>query len=120
MEYKVLLDKKSNFREAGTEEQSQFILSIIEALDIPFEWDSSTTFTIMDKLRLKKLCNQYNISIIDDTDGNAKIYLEGQVIAEWHKPSFILREDLGQIDPKKRLYIEMKCSFSSMFEENNN
>jgi len=116
MEYTILLDKNAKIREIEAEEQTRFVVSIIEALEIPFEWDSNQTFTILDKVRLRKLLNQYNISVIDDMEGGLKIFLERELIAEWKKPFYVLREDPSQIDPKKKLYIEMKCSFSSMFE----
>lgn len=117
MEYTVLLDKNSNIREIETEEQTRFVLSVIEALEIPFEWDANKSFTVFDKVRLRKTLGQYNISIVDDMEGGLKIYLEHQIVADWKKPFFILKEDLTEIDPRKKLYIEMRCSFSSIFEE---
>lgn len=117
MEYVVLLDKSTNIREVEAEEQTRFVISIVEALEVPFEWDSNESFTILDKLRLRKALAQYNVSVIDDMEGGIKIFLEREQIAEWKKPLYILKEDPSQVDPKKRLYIEMKCSFSSIFEE---
>jgi hypothetical protein len=117
MEYVVLLDKSTNIREVEAEEQTRFVISIVEALEVPFEWDSNEPFSILDKIRLRKVLSQYNVSIIDDMEGGVKIFLEREKIAEWKKPLYILKEDPSQIDSKKRLYIEMKCSFTSIFEE---
>jgi hypothetical protein len=117
MEYVILLDKYANIREVEAEEQTRFVISIIEALEVPFEWDSNEPFSVLDKIRLRKVLGQYNISVIDDMEGGVKIYLERDIIAEWKKPLYLLKEDPSQIDHKKKLYIEMKCCFSSMFEE---
>lgn len=119
MEYIVLLDSTSNLREIEAEEQTKFVISMIEALEIPFEWNSNEPFSILDKIRLRKVLAQYNVSVIDDMEGGIKIFLEREKVAEWKKASYVLKEDPSQIDPKKRLYIEMKCSFSSIFEEEN-
>lgn len=117
MEYTILLDSNTAFREVEAEEQTRFVVSIIEALEIPFEWDSNKTFTAFDKIRLRKVLSQYNVSVIDNMEGGVKIFLERDIIAEWKKATYILKEDLSQIDPRKKLYIEMKCSFSSIYEK---
>ncbi len=117
MQYTILLDSRANIREVEAEEQTKFVVSIIEALEIPFEWDSNTPFSIFDKVKLRKVLSQYNISVLDDMSGCIKILLEREQIAVWHKPSFMLKEDLSQIDSKKRLYIEMKCHFDSIYDE---
>lgn len=117
MERSILLDKSENVRSVESEEQTRFVMSIVEALEIPFEWDPEQEFTVLDKIRLRKALGQYNVVIIDDMEGGMKIYLERDLIAEWKKATYILREDLGQLDHKKRLFVEMKCAFSSIFEE---
>lgn len=120
MEYTVLLNTTDNRREIESEEQTRFIISIVEALDIPFEWDSNEKFGVLDRIRLRKALAQYNVSVTDDLDGGVKIYLDREKIAEWYPVTWCLKEDLTQIDRKKRLFIEMKCRFSSMFEQEAN
>lgn len=119
MEYKVLLDKSENIREVEAEEQTRFVISIVEALEVPFEWNSNEPFTMFDKVRLRKVLGQYNVSVIDDMSGGVKVYLEREKIAEFFKPTYILKEDPSQIDPKKRLFIEMKCAFTSIYNKEN-
>lgn len=104
-------------RAIEAEEQTRFILSMVEALEVPFEWDSNEPLSVLDKIRLRKVLGQYNVSIIDDMDGGVKIFLEREKIAEWNKAQYLLKEDPSEVDPKKRLFVEMKCSFSSIFEE---
>lgn len=119
MEYTVLLESSANLPSIEAEEQTRFILSVVEALEIPFDWDANQEMTVLERVRLRKLLNQYNISVIDDLDGGVKIYLSREIIAEWKKASYILKEDLQQLDRRKRLYIEMKCSFESALLESN-
>lgn len=116
MEYTILLDKSAVVREIEAEEQTRFVISIVEALEVPFEWNSNEAFSIFDKVRLRKVLGQYNVAVIDDMEGGVKVFLEREKIAEWKKPTYVLKEDPSQIDPKKKLYIEMKCSFSSRYE----
>ncbi len=119
MEYSILLDKHENTKSVEVEEQNKFILSIVEQLEIPYEWNGEPTLTIFDKIKLRKVLSQYNISIIDNNAGEVKVYLEQQLIATWHKAFFCLREDRSQIDPEKRIYMEMKCKCNSVFEQTN-
>ena len=118
MQYTVLLDRGENVRKVETEEQSRFIFSVMESLHIPFEWEPDKEMTALDKINIKKLLAEYNITIIDDLDGNVKIYVGMDLIGEWHKPIYCLREDRSQLDPKKRLFLEMKCTFNSPLIEN--
>lgn len=117
MEYTILLDKSTPLREVEAEEQTRFVISMVEALEVPFEWDANEPFSVLDKIRLRKVLSQYNVSVVDDMEGGMKIFLEREKIAEWKKAQYLLKEDSLQVDPKKRLFIEMKCSFSSIFEE---
>ena len=117
MEYNLLLDRNENVRKVEAEEQSRFILSVIEALGIPFEYDTDAEFTPLDKIRLKKALAEFNIAIIDDMAGSVKIYLERELIAEWEKASYLLREDPSALDRRQRLYIEMRCSWNCQLME---
>jgi hypothetical protein len=116
VEYKILLDKNANLREVEAEEQTKFVISVIEALEVPFEWNSNESFSLLDKIRLRKILGQYNIAVIDDMNGGVKIFLERDKIAEFYKPAYILKEDYAEIDPRKKLYIEARCSFDSIFD----
>ena len=55
MEYKILLDRNEKTSQIEAEEQTRFVISVIEALEIPFEWDSNEPFTIFDKVQLRKI-----------------------------------------------------------------
>jgi len=50
-------------------------------------------------------------------DGGLKIYHEKDIIGEWFKCEYILKKDIGEIDPRKKLFFEMKVNFWSVFED---
>ena len=60
--------------------------------------------------------NTYGLQVIDDGDGNMKVYLEGQLMGEWFKTKYKLKQDLAQIDRKKQFYLEMEVTCWSIFE----
>lgn len=117
MEYKILLDSHSNTREVEMEEQTKFIMSVVEALEVPYQWSPDTPFTVLEKLKLRKALSQYHIAVIDDMDGGVVIWLENEKIAQWQKASYLLKEDLVERDSRKRYFIEMQCKFSSIFDQ---
>jgi hypothetical protein len=117
MQYSILLDRNENTREVEIQEQARFVKSILEALQIPIEWNPEEPFSVESKIRFRKELDQFKINIIDDSNGGIKIYVETDLIAEWHKPLFKLKKDSSQIDPRKQIYLEMNVRFSSLFEE---
>jgi hypothetical protein len=42
---------------------------------------------------------------------------KNEKVAEWFKSTYKLKPDLGQLDRKKRLYLEMSVNCWSLFEE---
>lgn len=117
MQYSILLDRNENTKEVEIQEQSRFVKSILEALQVPIEWDPEEPFSVETKRKFIKDLDNYKINIIDDMNGGMKIYVESDVIAEWKKPLFKLKQDKSQIDPKKQLYISMEVDFWSLFDE---
>ena len=120
MRYTILLSKNEKTKEIEAQEQSRFVKSIFEALEIPIEWNPDEPHTIDDKIKLRAAINQYSINIISDIDGGLKIFVKSDLIAEWKKARYVLKNDPAQIDPSKRLYLEMHVSFWSAFEETDN
>jgi hypothetical protein len=118
MRYTILLDKNEKTKEVEAQEQARFVKSIIEALEVPIEWNPEEPFSVESKLKFKKSLNAYNINVISDTDGGLKIFVGSDLIAEWYKCSYKLKQDIGQIDPNKKLFLEMTVSFWSIFEKN--
>lgn len=116
MQYTILLDKNESTKQVAAQEQARFIKSILEALEVPLDWNPDEPLSVDKKIELLKILSNYNINIIDNLDGEISIYVNTDLIAEWKKCKYKLKRDLTQIDPKKKLYIEMEVSFWSIFE----
>ncbi|HEY4877143.1 MAG TPA: hypothetical protein VIH86_16305 [Puia sp.] len=119
MRYTILLNRDEKTKAVEAQEQARFIKAILEALDILPDWNPDESLTIDSKIKFRKDLNTYNIHIADDADGGLKIYANNEVIGEWKKSKYILKTDRSQIDPNKKLYLEMHIDFWSIFEESN-
>jgi hypothetical protein len=120
MKYKILLDRNEDTHLAEIQEQARFIKTIFEALDIPIEYNPDEPLTVEGKITLKRQLDKYRMNIIDNLDGGIKIYVENEVVGEWHKCKYKLKEDTNQINRKKKFYIEMEVFFETIFEGQNN
>lgn len=119
MQYTILISRNENVKEIETQEQSRFIKTILEALEIDVKFNPDESFSIDDKIKMRKALSFYNITIIESFDGGLKIFVERDLIAEWKKPFYKMKQDNSQIDPKNRLYMEMKINFWTVFEQEN-
>jgi len=119
MEYSIFLDREDALK-VEEEEKSAFIKDVLIELGIDIEkvWPEAT-LSVEEKVKLRALLKKFNVIVIEDTEKNVSVYLEKDVIAEWERPKFVLHKDLKQIDPKKKIYLEMKVNARSVFEENN-
>lgn len=114
---------RNNFREVENEWQYEFIYYVLESIGIPEEIldgcfpDESEDMTVDHKIELRRYMNQFDVTIVDDRDGGIKIFVERQMIAEWKKCKFVLREDPKEVDPSKRLYMEVVADVWTIFDE---
>jgi hypothetical protein len=112
MHYIVQLDKNENIQEVELQEQSRFIKSIIDVLEFPISWNPDEPLTMETKISLRKQFDKFSIHILDDMNGGLKIYANSELLAEWKKPVYILKEDKN-----KNIYKEMNVSFTTSFEK---
>lgn len=117
MQYTILLDKHENTKDVERQEQARFIKTVLDSLDVPIDWNPDESLTITSKLKLRQTLEMYNIHILDDTDSGIKIFVNRDLIGDWSKPHYILKTDYSQIDPNKKLYLEMNINFWTIFEE---
>jgi hypothetical protein len=82
-----------------------------------FWTDPNKILEVNEKIKLRQILNAYNIIIIDDLGGHLQMYVENDLIAEWKKCTYKLKTDLRQINPNKRLYLEMNIDAWSVFEK---
>jgi len=116
MQYSILLDTNSKTREIEEQEKSRFIRSILDCLDINIDFDPEKHQTIEDKIKLRNNLKQFKITIIEDLNGGMQIFVEKDMIGEWKKPKYKLKENTAERDPRKKLYMEMIVELSSAFE----
>lgn len=116
----ILLNYDENTKMIEAEEKIRFLRSILEQMGLPIEefWSETEDFlSIFQKMKLRNILNTYNIQVIDNNEG-LSIFMEGDKIAEWFRPNYKLKKDFSQLDPKKKLFLEMTIEFWSVFEEN--
>lgn len=113
----ILLNFDENTRQVEEEEKRRFLHSLLEEIGVPLEfWTSDEPLTIEQRMQIRKVLTTYGIHVDDSPDG-MDIFVEGQKVASWSKPHYILKKDLSQLDPKKRLYLEMLIECWTLFEE---
>lgn len=119
MKFTILLNSDEDTRQVEEEEKSKFVRSVLEKIGLPVDefWtNKDKPLGIPEKIKLRQILSAYNIIIIDDLGGELQIYVDNDLAAEWKKSTYKLKTDLRQIDPKKRLYLEMTIENWSVFE----
>jgi hypothetical protein len=116
----ILLNSNENTSLVEKEEQARFVRAILtENFEIPLIadlWEADGSMTVENKIKLRTVLSTYNIQIIDDSDGGLQIYCDGKKVAQWNKCEYILKRDLKEKDPAKKLYLEMQINCWSTFD----
>lgn len=115
----ILLNYSENLKQVEEEEKSRFLRGLLEQMGVPITevWTDDAPLTVDQKIKMRSILTTYNIQIIDDLDGFLQVYVEGEKVAEWQKCTYKLKKDITQIDPRKRLYLEMEINCWSLFDE---
>jgi hypothetical protein len=124
MQGSILLNYNENIQQVEEEEKSRFLHGLLEQV---FEntnvgpliqeiWGGAAVLSASQKVRLREIFTTYHIQVIDDLDGHLRILIDGELVAEWRKCTYKLKRDYSQIDPRKRLYLEMNVNCWSMFD----
>ena len=113
----ILLNLDENIKLVEEQESSRFIRTILESMGVDLsELWTDDKLDIQQKIKIREILAQYQIKIIAAPSGNISIYLDNELIAEWHKPECIVRFDNDEIDIKKKFYVEMRTNYTSVFE----
>ncbi len=115
----LLLNYDENTRLVEDEERHRFLYSLLEQIGLPVNefWQGEINLSIDQKIKLRNILATYGIQVIEDIDGHMQVYAENELVGEWNKCNYKLKKDLRQLDPKKRLYLEMYIDYWSIFEE---
>jgi len=123
MKYKVISNyTPGDINEAIEEEKLQFIVFVLESMGVDLEGCFPETLnqkeiTVEHRIKLKEILEKYNISIINNKDKTFDVFLEKDKIASWFKHWVELKKDFSEIDPKRRIYVEIHLECWSVFEE---
>lgn len=120
MESVILLNKNENTRKIEGEEKARFTQYIFEMLGLPLHdvLDENGFVKPEEKIKYNNILSSYSIEILDNIGEDLEIYLENKLIAKWEKPNYVLKKDCSQINPRKKLYLEMHLNYWSVLEEN--
>lgn len=122
-----VLANREDVRMVEAEEQLNFVLSVLHASGVSEEklqacLTDGLLASVENKIAFRKICEKEQISIIDDSDGGVKLYMKSDnqdvLVAEWFKPSYILRTDHSVLDRSKKMFIEIHTHWWTVFEEN--
>ncbi len=128
MKATILLNYRENTRQVEEEEKARFLKGILEqcfdgtdvADKIQEIWVEDGTLPVFQKVKLRMILSTYKIQVIDNLDGHMKIYLENELIGEWLKCKYKLKQDLNVVDPKQRIFLEMEVNCWSIFDQPEN
>jgi hypothetical protein len=123
MKYSVITnyDIKS-ISSAIEEEKLQFLVFVLDSMGInldgcfPDPLDPKLV-TVDHRTKLRDILEKYNILIVDNKDKTFDIYLEKDKIASWKKHWVELKKDFSEIDPKKKIYVNINLECWSVFEQ---
>lgn len=118
MKATILLNYSENTRQVEDEEKTRFLRNILEQMGLPIQeiWPMNGPLSVDQRIKMRSILATYSVQIIDDLDGHMQVYVEGELVAEWHKSTYKLKRDLRELDPRKQLYLEMEVNCWSLFE----
>jgi len=121
MKATILLNHSESIKKIEEEEKTRFLKYILEQMGVPIQdfWTSDDPLSVEQRIHLRGILSSFSIQVIDDRDGLLQIYVEGEKVATFKKPTYKLKRDLSELDPKKQLYLEMTIDCESLFEEKN-
>ena len=127
----IRLSDRDSLRQVEKEWQYEFIIHVLLNLGVPQDVlegcfpENVDDFTVEHKIELRKHLKKYFITIVDDREGGLKFYLEVQeddkkeqvLVAEWKKCRFNYKIDPTEVDPAKKMYVEVIADIWTIFED---
>jgi hypothetical protein len=118
MKSTILLNYDENTSKVEEEERFRFLKDLLDKMGVPVSefWKTDTILSSDQKMKLREILAKWQIQVIEDIDGHMQIYVEQELTGEWFKPTYKLKRDLRELDPRKQFYIEMKIDTWTLFE----
>lgn len=117
MQYTILLDRQEKLQNIEAQERNRFIKTMLESLGVPIEFDPDATMEPEARYKFNQDLRKYNLHSVLAPDGSLQFFVEKDLIGEWYKPNYKLKQDHSIPDRKKQLYLEMIVNFWTVFEE---
>ena len=117
---KQILADREDIKKIEEEEQFNFVISILTECGLPLQEISDNltfdSFNTILKIKLRNLCEKYQISIIEYPGESVEIYAEKTLIAKWEKPWIRLIINSTAPNRKKHMYAEINIDYWTVFE----
>lgn len=115
IQYSIFVDRE-DVKTVEEEERNGFIKDTLKqiGLDIDDIWPE-ILLSLEEKIKLRDYLNKFDILILDTKD-TFEIYVGKELVAKWYRPLFALKTDLSEINPSKKIFVEMTIMHESIFE----
>jgi hypothetical protein len=123
MKYSVITNHdRASINEAIEEEKLQFLVFVLDSMGLNLEGCfpdplNPKEITVDHRSKLFETLQKFNISVIDYADKTFELYLEKDKVASWGKHWVELKKDLSEINPKRKIYVEIHLDCWSIFEQ---
>lgn len=119
MEKKIFLNYRENVKVVEEEEKNRFLIALLshiipEVAELDLQLENGI-FNVDQKIQLNELLLKYDITLLEGE--GVDVYHEKELIARWEKPTYVIKRDYTEPNPKKQLYQEMTLHFFSLLEE---
>lgn len=115
IQYTIFVDRE-DVKTVEEEERNGFVKKTLEqiGLDVSEIWPD-ILLSVEEKIKLRDYLNKFDVLILD-TKETYEIYVGKELVAKWYRPLFKLKTDLSEINPSKKIFIEMTIMYESIFE----
>lgn len=118
----ILLNANADVRTIEQEERTRFLYNVITSMELPVNdfWQGELKLDTHQRIYLREILQSYGVQVIEELDGHMQVYVEEDLIAEWIPCKFVLKKDLRERNPKKKLYLEMEVNTWTVFDDDEN
>lgn len=113
----VIFVDREDYKTIEKEERNKFVKGVLKEIGIPLDdvWPD-VELTTDQKIALRQLLGKYDV-LLTGQAGNVEIYVGDELVGKWNRPRYRLRVDNTQLDPSKKVFLEMAIECSSVFDE---
>lgn len=112
----IIMIKRDEQVDRELKEKSKWVREILGKIGLPVE-EWSEELSMDDIRRIRTELKNLDLDILDDCDNGLEIYYQGNLIAEWRRPRYVLIENPRERDPRHRYSLQMHINSRSVFDE---